>query len=93
MFGITPNGNDFSDDHNHHAASGGRLPDLGVKIAVSHLPRIIADRAKSKMLNRQPSTMFDLLLALRPEQTWEKWPLTPVELATIFGDLGQSLSA
>ena len=53
----------------------------------------IADRAKSKMLFRQPSILLVYkAVSEKPHQAQDVWPLTPNELAPIGTDLGVSFS-
>lgn len=51
----------------------------------------IAERARQKLLFRQPSILLVYMLVdEQPSATREKWPLTPKELRPIFVDLGKA---
>jgi hypothetical protein len=52
----------------------------------------IAERAKTKMLFRQPSILLVYqAVAESPRQAATKWPLTANELAPMYSDLGTSM--
>jgi hypothetical protein len=62
--------------------------------AKSYVPERIADRAKTKILFRQPSMLLVYkAVSETPRQAAGKWPLTPNELAPVYADLGTSMMA
>jgi hypothetical protein len=52
----------------------------------------IKDRARSKLIFRQPSILLAYMaVSAIPNEAAAKWPLTPSELKPIYVDLGQAL--
>lgn len=60
----------------------------------SFVPERIKERAKTKLLFRQPSILLAYMaVQTKPEDASSAWPLTPTELKPIFTDLGQAAPA
>ena len=60
----------------------------------SYVPERIADRAKTKILFRQPSILLVYkAVSEAPRQAVAIWPLTPNELAPVYADLGTAMPA
>lgn len=60
----------------------------------SFVPERIKERAKTKLLFRQPSILLAYMaVQAKPEDASSAWPLTPTELKPIFTDLGQAAPA
>jgi hypothetical protein len=55
----------------------------------SYVPERIAERARTRILFRQPSILLVYkAVSDAPRQALMKWPLTPKELAPVYADLG-----
>lgn len=52
----------------------------------------VAERAKTKMLFRQPSILLVYqAVSESPRQAADRWPLTPSEVAPVYADLGTAM--